>query len=94
MLVAAHSVEGLAPPDIQVQAGLSPSKVISIVRHPDYKPINRQNDIAIITLEKPLTLDGKKLRAVPVRIKEPMAGDLATGYGKRQLVVSNVHYLH
>jgi secreted trypsin-like serine protease len=93
---AAHCVPGLAPSAVQVLAGvgsLSESTtrigVSAIVSHPSYNAGTSENDVAILTLQTPVSLDGVSRAAIalpppgPSSTSWPPAGTSAfvTGWG-------------
>lgn len=76
VITAAHCLEDTSAADITVVAGFSDragtdptmqrAAVSAITSHPAYDPATTNNDLAILTLATPLTLDGTNAVALPV----------------------------
>jgi len=93
---AAHCVPGLAPSAVQVLAGVGSLAesttrigVSAIVSHPSYNAGTSENDVAILTLQTPVSLDGVSRAAIalpppgPSSTSWPPAGTSAfvSGWG-------------
>jgi secreted trypsin-like serine protease len=105
VLTAAHCVDSLAPDDYAIVEGTShidsllkekgPGRVVllkTVIRHEDYNPETKENDVALLELASPAS-------ARPIRLSFPekspleIAGTLATvtGWGTLQPISSDGH---
>lgn len=91
ILTAAHCVVAQVPELFTVLAGVRDlkaadgvrSQVVNIATHMDYEPLKR-NDIAILSIDPPLTLDGERINVINVDYTDEVAEDepaILTGWG-------------
>jgi len=81
VVTAAHCVPGLAPSGVEILAGVGSLNesttriaVSGITSHPSYNAATTENDIAVITLQTPVTLDGTLRRAIALPPPAPAGG--------------------
>jgi len=81
VVTAAHCVPGLAPSGVEILAGVDNLNesttriaVSGITSHPSYDAATTENDIAVITLQTPVTLDGTLRRAIALPPPAPAGG--------------------
>ena len=81
VVTAAHCVPGLAPSGVEILAGVGSLNesttriaVSAITSHPSYNAATTENDIAVITLQTPVTLDGTLRRAIALPPPAPAGG--------------------
>ncbi|XP_075148880.1 chymotrypsin-2-like [Haematobia irritans] len=102
ILTAAHCVVGHSPEKFSIVAGITNlksdeglrSQVTHIDVHEDYEPV-RGNDIAILNIEPPLILDGKRIGAINVNYTEEVGvgeNTILTGWGSTKHSRKSPHY--
>jgi secreted trypsin-like serine protease len=81
VVTAAHCVPGLAPSGVEILAGVGNLNesttriaVSGITSHPSYNAATTENDIAVITLQTPVALDGTLRRVIALPPPAPAGG--------------------
>ena len=81
VVTAAHCVDGRVPSGVEILAGVSGLDesttriaVSGFTSHPSYNAATTENDIAVITLQTPVTLDGTLRRAIALPPPAPAGG--------------------
>lgn len=81
VVTAAHCVPGLAPSGVEILAGVGNLNesttriaVAGITSHPSYNAATTENDIAVITLQTPVTLDGTLRGVIALPPPAPAGG--------------------
>ncbi|XP_073811414.1 chymotrypsin-2-like [Musca autumnalis] len=102
ILTAAHCVVGQNPERISILAGVIDlqdsnglrSQVTNIDTHEGYEPL-KCNDIAILSVNPPLALDGERMATINVAYSEEIGDNektILTGWGSTRQSRSSPHY--